>query len=263
MEAALGTLKKIDDLRTIWPNEAKDFTPWLAKNLSLLSDAVGIDISFAETESSVGDFSADILATDADTGRNIIIENQLGDTDHDHLGKLITYASGKSADIVIWIVKHAREEHRAAIEWLNNNTPQEIGFFLCEVKLYQIGDSPIAPYFELIEIPNNWSKGMKKASVMTRKGLPKIKDMLGWGVVKAGDIICMWNREEEEATLQANGHVSYNGKEYTLASWLKMLTGWSSIETYRYAIHKEKKESLGKIRKDYMVKMGMWDVKDE
>jgi hypothetical protein len=87
--------------------------------------------------------------------------------------------------------------------------------------------------------------------------------MLDWGVVKAGDIICMWNREEEEAALLANGHVTYKDKEYTLASWLKMLTGWSSIETYRYAIHKEKKESLGKIRKDYMVKMGMWNAKDE
>ena len=115
----LGTLKEIQDLRTAWPHEAKDFTPWLASNIALLGEAIGIDIEVQETESSVGDFSVDIYAEDADTGKTIVIENQLGDTDHDHLGKLITYASGKGADLVIWVVKHAREEHRSAIEWLN------------------------------------------------------------------------------------------------------------------------------------------------
>ena len=101
-----------------------DFTPWLAEedNLALLADAVGLEITIDETESSVGDFNVDIYATETGTDRKIIIENQLEDTNHDHLGKLITYASGKSADIVIWVVKRAREEHRSAIEWLNNHT---------------------------------------------------------------------------------------------------------------------------------------------
>lgn len=78
------------------------------------------------------------FASEMGTDRKIIIENQLEDTNHDHLGKLITYASGKSADVIIWLVKHAREEHKAAIEWLNNHTDEKIGFFLCRIKLYRL-----------------------------------------------------------------------------------------------------------------------------
>ena len=130
----------------VWPHEALDFTPWLAEddNLALLADAVGLEITLDETESSVGDFNVDIYATETGTDRKIIIENQLEDTNHDHLGKLITYASGKSADIIIWVVKRTREEHRAAIEWLNNHTDENIAFFLVEIKLYQIGNSDVA-----------------------------------------------------------------------------------------------------------------------
>ena len=128
----LGKLKEIKDLRKVWPHEALDFTPWLAEddNLTLLADAVGLEITVDETESSVGDFNVDIYATETGTDRKIIIENQLEDTNHDHLGKLITYASGKSADIVIWVVKRAREEHRSAIEWLNNHTDENIALVL-------------------------------------------------------------------------------------------------------------------------------------
>lgn len=160
----LGQLKEIKDLRRVWPHEALDFTPWLAEedNLMLLSDAVGLEITVDETESSVGDFNVDIYATETGTDRKIIIENQLEDTNHDHLGKLITYASGKAADIVIWVVKRAREEHRAAIEWLNNHTDENIAFFLLEVKLFQIGDSDIAVKFEVIEKPNDWTKEIKR-----------------------------------------------------------------------------------------------------
>lgn len=163
---SLGQLKEIKDLREVWPHEALDFTPWLAEenNLSLLSDAVGLEITLDETESNVGDFNVDIYATETGTERRIIIENQLEDTNHDHLGKLITYASGKGADIVIWIVKRAREEHRAAIEWLNNHTDENISFFLIEIKLYKIGDSAPAVKFEIIEKPNNWTKEVKKQS---------------------------------------------------------------------------------------------------
>lgn len=160
----LSKLEEIEDLRTVWPHEAQDFTPWLAKeeNIEILSDAIGIDISINETESSVGDFSLDVLASEVGTDKKIIIENQLEDTNHDHLGKLITYASGKSANIIIWLVKHAREEHKAAIEWLNNHTDDEIGFFLCEIKLYRIGNSDPAVKFEVVEKPNDWTKEIKK-----------------------------------------------------------------------------------------------------
>lgn len=162
----LGALKEITDLRRVWPHEALDFTPWLSENIDLLSETLGIDITVEETESSVGSFNVDIFASEVGTDRKIIIENQLEDTNHDHLGKIITYASGKEANVIVWIVKHAREEHKAAIEWLNNHTDEKIEFFLCEIKLFQIGESNIAPSFTVIEKPNDWTKEIKKITTI-------------------------------------------------------------------------------------------------
>lgn len=160
----LDKLIQISDLHEVWKHEALDFTPWLAKseNLELLSEAIGIDITLEEKESSVGAFSVDIFAKEEGTGRNIIIENQLEDTNHDHLGKLITYASGKNAEIVIWIVKRARDEHRKAIEWLNSHTDDTAAFFLIEIELWKIGQSQPAPKFNVVERPNDWAKAMKQ-----------------------------------------------------------------------------------------------------
>ena len=103
----LGKLEQITDLRSIWKHEANDFTPWLAKeeNLAALSDAIGIELVLEEQESNVGDFSVDLFATEEGTGRKVVIENQLEETNHDHLGKIITYASGKDAEVIIWIVR--------------------------------------------------------------------------------------------------------------------------------------------------------------
>ena len=161
----LGKIKRITDIRSVWHHEEKDFSKWLAQeeNLKQLSDAIGIDIVLEECESSVGNFSVDLYALEEGTERRIIIENQLEDTNHDHLGKLITYASGKGAEVIIWVVKRARDEHRQAIEWLNQNTGVNIGFFLVEIELWQIDDSAIAPKFNVVERPNDWAKQMKNA----------------------------------------------------------------------------------------------------
>lgn len=161
----LGQIKRINDLRSVWHHEAKDFSKWLAQenNLLQLSEAIGIDIVLEELESSVGNFNVDLYAIEEGTDRRIIIENQLEDTNHDHLGKLITYASGKGAEVIVWIVKRARDEHRQAIEWLNQNTGVKIGFFLVEIELWQIDDSAIAPKFNVVESPNDWAKQMKNA----------------------------------------------------------------------------------------------------
>ena len=166
----LGELVEVKDLRTVWPNEAADFTPWLAKekNIARLGDTIGVEITDVETESGVGAFSVDIFATEDGTGRRIIIENQLEDTNHDHLGKLITYAAGKDASIIIWIVKNAREEHRAAIEWLNSRTTKDVSFFLCEIKLYKIGDSAPAVKFDVVEKPNDWAKNAQQNDTLTK-----------------------------------------------------------------------------------------------
>lgn len=160
----LGKLEQITDLRSVWKHEANDFTPWLAKeeNLNILSETIGIDIVLEERESNVGDFSVDLYATEEGTGRRIIIENQLEETNHDHLGKIITYASGKDAQIIIWIVRKARDEHKQAIEWLNQHTDEEFAFFLVEIELWKINDSEPAPKFNVVERPNDWAKAMKK-----------------------------------------------------------------------------------------------------
>lgn len=159
----IGRIERIDDLRTIWKNEEYDFSKWLAEpeNLSELSDAVGVSIQLEERESPVGKFNVDIFATEEDTGRKIVIENQLEDTNHDHLGKIITYAAGKDASLIIWIVKHAKEEHKKAVEWLNNHLDESIGIFLIEIELWKIGESLPAPKFNVVEQPNDWAKSMK------------------------------------------------------------------------------------------------------
>ena len=172
----LANLKRVD-LRKVWQHEALEFTKWLAKseNLSLLSDEIGIEISLIQTEASVGKFNVDILAEEENTGRKIVIENQLESTNHDHLGKLITYASGFDAEIIIWIVKDVRDEHKQAIDWLNEHSDDHANFFAIKMEVWQIGDSPYAPKFQVISQPNDWAKAVKKGRSET--GLSDIKLM--------------------------------------------------------------------------------------
>lgn len=161
----LGKLEKVKDLRSVWPHEANDFTKWLAKeeNLEILGDEIGLDIELISKEAKTGSFSTDILAVESNTDNKVIIENQLEATDHDHLGKIITYASGHDAKTIIWIVKEAREEHRQAIDWLNDHTDNEINIFLCRIELWKIGNSEIAPKFQIVSSPNNWTKTIKRS----------------------------------------------------------------------------------------------------
>lgn len=186
MKKSIGVLKRSKDLRSLWPNEAFDFTKWLAKpeNLSLLSEEIGLDLEPVETESTVGGYRVDIFAKttgfdDESDEKRVIIENQLEITNHDHLGKLITYAAGKNADVVVWIVKEAREEHRNAIKWLNDHLyndkkQKDIAFFLVEIDSVQIGDSALAPEFKVVEKPNNWAKTMRNIGTMTKNNKTKL-----------------------------------------------------------------------------------------
>ncbi len=153
----LGTIEPVD-VREIWPNEAHDFTPWLAEHLSLLGKALELDLEPIQREAPVGDFSLDILARDRNTGEVVAIENQLEWTDHSHLGQILTYAAGHDARTVIWVTPKFREEHRAAVDWLNRWTPEEIAFFGVEVSAIKIGNSLPAPEFRPIAFPNDWSK---------------------------------------------------------------------------------------------------------
>ncbi len=154
---------KVINLREEWKHEAADFTKWLAQeeNLQLLSEEIGVEISLLQTEANVGNFSVDILAEEKNEGRKIIIENQLETTNHDHLGKIITYASGIDAEIIIWIVKNIRDEHKQAVDWLNEHTDDNINIFIIRMELWQIGDSPFAPKFHIVSQPNDWAKTIK------------------------------------------------------------------------------------------------------
>lgn len=181
----LGTLKKID-LREAWKHEANEFTKWLAQeeNLSLLADEIGFDLKLVQVEAAVGDFSADILAEEENTGRKIIIENQLEVTDHSHLGQIITYASGYDAGVVVWVVKDVREPHRQAIDWLNNHTDDTIEFYLVKIELWQIGESPYAPKFDIICKPNDWAKTVKEATGNQELTETKLKQLEFWNQFK-------------------------------------------------------------------------------
>lgn len=164
-QKALGKLNKVD-LREVWMSEASDFTPWLAEpdNLAILGEALGIELELEAQEKRVGRFSADIPCKDVDTDAWVLIENQLERTDHVHLGQLLTYSAGLQAAVVVWIPSKFTDEHRAALDHLNEITDERYRFFGLEVELWRISDSAPALRFNLISKPNDWSRAIGKAA---------------------------------------------------------------------------------------------------
>jgi hypothetical protein len=166
MKKNLSKLERVP-LREAWKHEATEFTPWLAEseNLDSLAESLGIsELVLVATEHWVGDFKLDILCTDGD--EQVIIEDQLEKTNHSHLGQIIAYAAGVGAKKVIWIAESVRPEHATALQFLNENTTGDLSFFAVQVELWRIGDSPLAPKFEVIVRPNDWAKsGREQARV--------------------------------------------------------------------------------------------------
>ena len=156
----LARLERIDDLRSVWENEAQDFTRWLGRpeNLVLLADTLGIgELETVAEEQAVGQFRADILCRDGDDSL-VLIENQIQRTDHTHLGQLLTYAAGLQTASIIWVASEFRDEHRAALDWLNEITDERFRFFGLEIELWRIANSPAAPKFNIVSRPNGWTR---------------------------------------------------------------------------------------------------------
>ena len=163
--ATLGKIEKVD-LRSAWSNEATDFTPWLSKqeNLDALSEVLGMDLEAIATEQFVGPFRADLLCKDAYTQATVLIENQLEKTNHSHLGQILTYGAGLNVKTIIWIASRFTDEHRAALDWLNEATDEGFSFFGIEIELLRIGESAPAPQFKIISQPNAWSKNIRETA---------------------------------------------------------------------------------------------------
>ncbi|MBN1135421.1 MAG: DUF4268 domain-containing protein [Anaerolineae bacterium] len=167
MNKPLGKLKRVGP-RTVWQHEAHDFTPWVRDNLAQLAAAVGLDLELVETESKVGNYAVDLYAKELNTGHWVIIENQLAQTDHNHLGQLMAYAAGKGAGVVIWISPDFRDEHRQALEWLNELAGEKVSFFGIEIELLQIDESLPAADFKVVVQPNEWVRAIESSGVSPR-----------------------------------------------------------------------------------------------
>lgn len=164
----LGELEDVG-LREAWDHEAHSFTPWLTENLDKLSAEIGIPLELEGREVAVGDFSADILARNPIDDSLVLIENQLEVANHTHLGQVLTYLPGLDAKVVIWIAAKFRDEHLSAINWLNEHTVEPFAFFAVRIRVVRIGDSPLAPVFEVLARPNEWNRRLHAIAQESRQ----------------------------------------------------------------------------------------------
>lgn len=167
----LGTLEPVD-LREAWKHEAHEFTPWLAQHLNRLGDVIGIELEHESSEQKVGPYRADIVARDPTDDSRVLIENQLEAANLQHLGQVLAYLAGLDAKVVVWIAKAFDAAHLSAIRWLNDHTEDPYAFFAVRIRVVRIGDSPLAPVFEVLEHPNDWNRSVKEEA--RREGLSEL-----------------------------------------------------------------------------------------
>lgn len=228
---AIGKLEEVD-IRELWQHEQYDFSDWLAKeeNIEYLNDILGLTLVDITKEAYVGSYRCDIFAKDETTGIKVIVENQLESSNHDHLGKIITYASGLDAKVVVWIVTHAKEEHCSAIEWLNNNTNSELNFFLIELHAYKIENSKAAPMFKVIEKPNDFIKNSKVTG--NKENLNKSQ----------AERLEFWNKFNE--MIVKNGK-PFNIRKATTDHWYSVAIGTSEAHIDVTLVNKDNKIGVG------------------
>ena len=163
----LGNLEQVD-LRQAWPHEARSFTPWLSENIEMLSSVIGIPLELEGQEVAVEQFSADILARNPRDDSRVLIENQLEQSDHGHIGQIMTYLAGLDVNTVIWIAAGFKEPHLSAIRWLNDHTIEPFAFFAIKLSIVRIADSPMAPVFEVVVKPNTWERQLQSIAKETQ-----------------------------------------------------------------------------------------------
>lgn len=227
----LGKLKEID-IRKVWQHEQYDFSKWLSSetNLKELGDILNLSLTDVETEKFVGNYRCEILCKDEITGKVVLIENQLEPSNHDHLGKIITYASGLDASVVVWIVQNAREEHASAIEWLNKHTDNEVSFFLIEIHAYTIGNSEPAPLFKIIEQPNDFNKNIKALTQKSELNESQSKRLEFW--TKFNEI------------LESRGK-PFNKRKATTDHWYSVALGSSECHLSIDLVNREHRIRIG------------------
>ncbi len=229
----LGKIKEVD-IRKVWAHEQYDFSKWLAaeENIKELGDTLNLALTDVETEKFVGSYRCDIICKDELTGKSVLIENQLEQTNHDHLGKIITYASGLDASVVVWIVAEARQEHASAIEWLNKHTDDDLAFFLIEVHAYTIGDSDPAPMFKIIEQPNDFARSVKTIARSGELSDAQIKRQEFWTMFN--DVIDQRGKP-------------FNKRKATTDHWYEVAVGSSQCHI-----------SIDLVNKDHKIRVGLW-----
>ena len=229
----LGKLEEID-IRKVWAHEQYDFSDWLSKedNIQQLGNTLNLSLTDVETEKFVGSYRCDIICKDEITGKNVLIENQLEPTNHDHLGKIITYASGLDASVIIWIVESAKEEHSSAIEWLNKHTDDDVSFFLIEVHAYTIEGSKPAPYFKIIQQPNDFVKQVKN---ITKNA--ELND-------SQNSRLEFWNRFND--VLEKNGK-PFNKRKATTDHWYSVAVGSAQCHI-----------SIDLVNREHKIRISMW-----
>ena len=229
----LGKIKEVD-IRSVWAHEQYDFSKWLAEdeNIRALGEELNLSLTDVDTEQFVGSYRCDIICKDELTGKSVLIENQLEQTNHDHLGKIITYASGLDASVVVWIVANARDEHASAIEWLNKHTDDDVSFFLVEVHAYTIGDSVPAPMFKIIEQPNDFAKTVKAIAHKGELNETQTNRIQFWN--QFNDIIDQRGKP-------------FNKRKATSDHWYSVAVGSSQCHI-----------SIDLVNKEHRIRVGMW-----
>jgi hypothetical protein len=228
------------ELRSVWENEERDFTQWLTENIELLGAELGIEIEDARAEETIGDFSADIVAREMNTGDTIVIENQYNKTDHDHLGKLLTYSAGKRAGFTMWLAEEFRPEHRSVLEWLNESGPKDVKFFAIKPRIVSVGASEKRGFeFEVVVEPNDWEREITDESLTETE--KSYNDFFGELVDAYAECRPNWY----ELTPGTRGYLTFSaGISGVSFGWVFHQGPEFSVELYISTSEKERNEAI-------------------